>query len=170
MAILNDLRDRLSEDPPRLPSWIFVPITSVPAILGVINYWVDTAKIIKTEKALELHEIPDPSVPTPQAMGMPGPMFPEPGNMAAYSEKLIPEVVSAGLEGMTGQQLVNSGLLPDYISPSQARQYFERHKPQIVEIMVERFKTTFPSPDTDVEIKWHHSIRKFTKMLIVLFA
>jgi len=155
MAILGDLCDRLSEDPPRLPPWIFVPTTSTPPILDAIHYWIDMEKTTKTEKTLELHNFPNPSAPSPLATGMPGPMFPNPGNMAAYSEKLMREVSAAGLESMTGQQLVQTGLAPAHISPGRARQYFESHRSQFIEAMVEMMKATFPSADTDVELKWY---------------
>ena len=155
MAILENLRDSLSENPLRLPSWIFVPTNSIPPVLGAINYWIDTAKTTKTKKVLELHEFPDHSAPTSLGAGMPGPMFPLPGSLAEYGDKLIRELSASSLEGMTGQQLVQTGLMPDYISPSQARQYFERHKSELVEVMVERMKTTFPSANTDIEIKWY---------------
>ena len=155
MTILDDLCDRLSENPPRLPSWIYVPLTSIPPILGAIHYWMDTAKTAETEMALKLHTIPDISTPTPPTMGTPGPMFPRPGNMAAYADKLIQEVASTGLEGMTGEQLVQTGLLPIYVSPNQARQYFERHKAQLIESMVKRMRAAFPSASTDGETKWY---------------
>ena len=161
MAILDDLCDRLSENPPRFPSWIFVPATSVPPILGAINYWIDTAKTTKTEKTLEFHEVPDMTMPTASAPGMPGPMFPQPGNLGAYSQKLFEDVASAGLEGMTGEQLVGTGLVPGHLSPSQARQYRERHKSQLLEVMLEKLKADLPSADTDVEVKWY----KMTKTL-----
>jgi len=155
MAVLDDLSNRLSEDPPRLPSWIFVPVTSIPLILDVIHYWIDTAKTAKTEVALRLHRIPDPYAETPVTMGMPGPMFPHPGNVDAYNQKLLQEVVAAGLEGMAGQQLVQTGLVPEYLSSTQARQYFESHKSQLIEVMVERMKATIPSADNDIEAKWY---------------
>ena len=155
MAILDDLRDRLSKNPPSLPSWISVPINSIPPILGAINYWIDTAGTVETETALELHDFPDPSVMTPQAMGMPGPMLPQPGNLAAYSDKLIRELASSALDHFTDQQLVQAGFAPAHMSPSQARQYAERHKSQIVDKLTEKAKAAFPSPDTDVEIKWY---------------
>ena len=155
MTVLNDLRNRLSEDPPRLPSWIFVPVTSIPPILDVIHYWIETAKTTKTEVTLRLHKIPDPYAQTSVSMGMPGPMFPHPGNMNAYSQKLFQELAAAALEGMNGQQLVQTGLLPDYLSPTQARQYFESHKSQFVEVMVERMRATIPSADNDTGVKWY---------------
>jgi len=154
-AILDDLSNRLSEAPPRLPSWIFVPAASIPPILDVIHYWIDTAKTTKTEVTLRLHKIPDPYAQTPTTMGMPGPMFPHPENMNDYSQKLFKELAAAALEGMTGQQLVQTGLLPDYLSPAQARQYFESHKSQFVDVMVERMRSTIPSADNDVEAKWY---------------
>ena len=154
-TILDDLSNRLSEAPPRLPSWIFVPATSIPPILDVIHYWIDTAKIAKTEVTLRLHKIPDPYAQTPVSMGMPGPMFPHPGNVNAYNQKLLKELAAAALEGMTGQQLVKTGMLPDNLSPAQARQYFESHKSQFVDVMVERMRSTIPSADNDVEVKWY---------------
>ena len=157
MAILDDLRDRLLENPPRLPSWISVPTNSIPLVLGSINYWIDTAKTTETKRVLELHEFPDPSAPTPPAtgMGIPDLMFPHPGNLAGYSNKLLRELSLAGLEAMAGQQLAQTGLVPAYIPPGQARQYFKRHKPEVVEVMIERMKASFPSANIDIEIKWY---------------
>ena len=163
MGILDDLRDRLSENPPRLPSWIFVPVNSIPSILGAINYWIDTAKIAKTEKALEFHDPPDPAAITPQAMGMPGPVFPQPGNLGAYGDKLIRELASSALDHFTDQQLARTGLVPAHMSPNQARQYFEENKARFVDGMAAIMKTTLPSADTDVEVKWY----KMTKTLPV---
>jgi hypothetical protein len=56
---------------------------------------------------------------------------------------------------MTGQQLLQIGLIPEHLSPNQARQYFESHKSQIIDVMVERMKATIPSADTDIEVKWY---------------
>jgi len=154
MAILDGLCHSLSENPPSLPSWIFVSPTSIPPILGAINYWIDMAKTTRTEKAIELHRVPDVTTST-LPPGMPGPMFPNPGNMGAYSEKLLREIASAGLESMTGEQLVRGGMIPPYLTPSQAEQYLERHKPRIVEIMLDKLKAGLPTPDTDVEAKWY---------------
>ena len=161
MAILDDLCSRLSENPPRLPSWIFVPTPSVPPILGAINYWIGMAKTTNAEKALELHEVPDITAPTAAAMGLPGPMFPNPENMTEYSQKLLREVASAGLESMTGEQLVRSGLVPAYIPPSQARQYLESHKSQLVDVMFEKLRADFPTADTDAEVKWYTMTKTF---------
>lgn len=161
MAVLDDLRDCLWANPLRLPSWIFVPPNSIPLVLGAINYWIETAKTTKTKKVMELHQFPDVST-VPPAMGMSGPMFPHPGNLGAYSDKLIRELSSSALDGMTGQQLIQIGLIPDCISPSQARQHFERHKPEIIEVMVERMKATFPSANTDIEIKWYGMTKVFS--------
>ena len=161
MATLDDLRSGLSEGAPRLPSWIFVPTPSIPPILGAINYWIEMAKTTKTEKALELHTIPDITAPTASALGLPGPMWPNPENMTEYSQKLLREVASAGLEGMTGEQLVNSGLVPACIPPSQAGQYRERHKSQLVDVMFEKLRADFPTADTDTEIKWYTMTKTF---------
>ena len=155
MDVLDDLHNRLSEDPPRLPPWIFVPATSIPPVLDVIHYWIDTAKTAKTEVTLRLHKIPDPYAQTPVTMGMPGPMFPHPGNMNAYNQQLVQELAAAALRGMTGQELVRTGLLPDHVSSAQAREYFETHESQLVKVMVERMKATIPSADTDTEVKWY---------------
>jgi len=161
MAILHDLCSRLSEDPPSLPSWIFVPTPSIPPILDAIDYWIEMAKTTKTEKALELHEIPDITAPSAAAFGLPGPMFPNPENMTEYSQKLLREVASAGLDGMTGEQLVRSGLVPANIPPSQAGQYRERHKAQLVDVMFERLREDFPTADTDAEVKWYTMTKTF---------
>ena len=161
MVILDDLCSRLSENPPGLPSWIFVPTPSIPPILGAINYWIEMAKKTKTEKALELHEVPDITAPTASALGLPGPMFPNPENMTEYSQKLLREVASAGLDGMTGEQLVKSGLVPAYIPPSQAGQYRERHKSQLVDVMFEKLRADFPTADTDAEVKWYTMTKTF---------
>jgi len=155
MTILDDLCDRLSEDPPRLPPWIFVPTTSIPPILDAIHYWIDMAKTNRTEKTLELHHYPNPSAPSPLAAGVPSPIFPNPDNMAAYSANMIREVCAAALENMPDQQLLQTGLVPAHVSTGRVRQYFTSHKSQIVETMVETMKETFPSADTDVEVKWY---------------
>ena len=155
MAILDDLLNRLSENPPRLPSWIYVPTTSASPILGAIRYWIDAARISKTEKTLKLHEIPDTPLSMPPAMGMPGPMFSQPGSLGAYADKLTQDAASACLEGMTGENLVQTGLIPAYVSQNRARQYYKRHKSQLVEAMVERMKEEFSSASTDIETKWY---------------
>ena len=155
MTALDDLCDRLSEDPPRLPSWIFVPVTSIPPILDAIRYWIDTAKTIRTETALQLHEIPDLRMPTPVTMGMPGPMFPSPENLTEYSQQMFRECAIAALGRMTDQELVRSGLVPNYLSASSARHYVERHKSHVVDLMVEQLKDAMPSPNADLEAKWY---------------
>lgn len=119
------------------------------------------AKTTNAEKALELHEVPDITAPTAAAMGLPGPMFPNPENMTEYSQKLLREVASAGLESMTGEQLVRSGLVPAYIPPSQARQYLESHKSQLVDVMFEKLRADFPTADTDAEVKWYTMTKTF---------
>ena len=154
MAVLDDLRDCLSENPPRLPSWIFMPITSIPPVLGVIDYWIDMAKTTDTEKALELHNFPDTSAPAPSGMG-PTPTFPHPDNMTAYSANLMREVVVSALDGMTDQQLVQIGTVPAHVPTSQARQYFERHKTRLVDAMAEKMKESFPSPNNDLGVRWY---------------
>ena len=151
MAILDDLCNRLSESPPRVPSWIFVPTTSIPPILDAINYWIDAAKTTETGRALELHEIPDPSAPRLEGIGISGPALP-PGNMP---DDLTLELASINLESMTGQQLVETGLLPVHIFPNQARQYFERHKSQIAKAMKERMISGIPTAETNIDIKWY---------------
>ena len=155
MAILDDLCNRLSKDPPMLPSWIFVPATSTPPILDAIHYWMATAKTIKTEIALQLHKIPDPHASISETTGAPGPMFPDPGNMTGFSQGMLREVYATTLDGMTSQQLFQTGLLPAYLASSEIRQYFERNKSHIVDVMVERMKAVVPSSDTDVEVRWH---------------
>ncbi|KAF9653241.1 hypothetical protein BDM02DRAFT_3125707 [Thelephora ganbajun] len=155
MAVLDDLNDRLSENPPRLPSWIHVHITSIPPVLGAIHYWIETAKTSKTKKALELHGVSDIFASTLSAMGMPGSMPLQPGDSAAYTDRLVREVASSSLEDMNDEELVQSGLMPAYISPNQVREYFERHKSQLVKAMMERVRAAFPSASTDVETKWY---------------
>lgn len=151
MTVLDDLYDRLSENPPRLPSWIFVPTTSIPPILDAIDYWIDKAKTSRTEKALALHEFPDHSLPAPG----PAPLFPQLGNMGAYSDNLLREVTAAGLEAMGDEQLVQTGSVPDYVPSGQVRQYFQKNKSQIVGTMVEKLKSAFPTADNDIEMKWY---------------
>ena len=155
MAVLGDLCDRLSEDPPRFPSWIFVPVTSIPPISDAVHYWMDTAKTARTEVAFQLHEIPDPHKRTPVSMGMQGPMLPNPGNATEYSQQMLRDVVASALGGMTGQQLIEKRFVPNHLSASEAREYFERRKSQIVDVMVEKMKETLPSPNTDLEVKWY---------------
>jgi hypothetical protein len=162
MAILDDLRDCLSVDPSRLPSWIFMPATSIPPVLGVINYWIDTAKTAKTEKALELHNVPDTFAPAPPGMG-PGSTPPNPNITAGRTTELMRGIVASSLEGMTNQQLVETGSVPAHISTSQARQYFETHKSQLIDALTERMKSLYPSSGNDIEVKWY----SMTKALAV---
>ena len=65
---------------------------------------------------------------------------------------------------MAGQQLVQTGLVLEYLSPTQAQQYFESHKSQLIEAMVEKMKVTFPSADNNIEMKWY----MMTKMIPIL--
>lgn len=155
MAILDDLCNRLSKDPPRLPSWVYVPTTSIAPVLDVIHYWIDMAKSAETEITLQLHKIPDHYAPTPPATEAENLVFPNPNNMNAYNQKTLQEVSASTLERMPGEQLIRIGLVPKSLSPSQARQHFERHKSQIVDAMVENLRAMFPSPNTDLETKWY---------------
>jgi len=155
MAILEDLCKRLTENPPRLPPWIFVPTTSIPPVLGAIHYWIESSKTTSTETALKLHKIPDLSASTPPGTGTSGPLFPNPENAMAYGEKIIREVLTADLEGMTGQRLIQLGVVPGHLSSSQARQYFERHKSKVIDDATKKMKASIPSASTDVEVKWY---------------
>jgi len=161
MAILYDLCDRFTESPPRLPSWIFIPITSIPPVLGTIHYWIESSKTTETETALKLHNVPDMTTPTPPGMGMSGPLFPHPGNAVEYGDKIFREFCAAELERMTDQQLVQLGLVPGHLPSRQVRQYFERHKSQVVELAMKGIKETIPSASNNVEAKWY----KLTKTL-----
>lgn len=50
---------------------------------------------------------------------------------------------------------VRTELVPNNVSPSQARLYFERHKSRLIDVMAEMMKATVPSAKTDVEVKWY---------------
>lgn len=49
--MINNLLDRLSESPPRLPAWLHVDTSSVKPILKALDYWANertkiTSKVI----------------------------------------------------------------------------------------------------------------------------
>jgi hypothetical protein len=59
LKFINDLLDRLSESPPRLPAWMHVDATSVKPIAKALDYWANE-KTKKTSKVLENLTYMDP--------------------------------------------------------------------------------------------------------------
>ena len=60
---------------------------------------IDMAKTTKIKVTFQLHQIQDPYVQTLVIMKIPGPIFPHPGNMNVYSQKLF-QKLTAAVEGM----------------------------------------------------------------------
>ena len=143
MALLDDVCNRLSENPPRLPSWINVPTTSVNPILRAIRYWIDRAKLINTKTALELHEDP----------GIKGPVFPPLENMGGLA---VEEATSACLDDMSDRELVLLRLVPPHIPEHQARRYVESHRSEVIGTMTRRVGDLgFPPASADIEMRWY---------------
>lgn len=62
MATMEDLKIRLSEDPPRLPSWLHVVSDSIPAIYTALDYWLEAVHIKDIGGMLDAHEYLHPGV------------------------------------------------------------------------------------------------------------
>lgn len=60
LGVINDLLDRLSESPPRLPAWLHVNTSSIKPVMKSLDFWAN-ARDKKTEKVLEhlTHMDPD---------------------------------------------------------------------------------------------------------------
>ena len=147
MALLDDICGRLSENPPRLPSWISVPTTSVNPILRAIRYWIDRAKVVNTKTALQLHEDP----------GIKGPVFPPLENMGGLP---VEEASSAYLDDMSDRELILLKLVPPHVSERQARRYVENHRPEVIRTMAARVKDlTFPPASVEIEMRWYSATK-----------
>jgi hypothetical protein len=59
-GVINDLLDRLSESPPRLPSWLHVDASSVKPIVKALDYWANEKTRI-TSKVTEHLTYMDPN-------------------------------------------------------------------------------------------------------------
>jgi hypothetical protein len=86
MAVIKDLINRLSESPPRLPSWLHVDVNSIKSVLRALHYWsTDTSKnaagflkshthmnaadYMKQMQMMNLGNIPNPLQPDREAAG-----------------------------------------------------------------------------------------------------
>lgn len=149
MALLDDICDRLSENPPRLPSWISVPSTSVNPILRAIRYWIDRAKVVNTKTALKLHE--DPGIKSPVS---PPPPLENMGGLVTEG------ATSACLDDLTDRELVRFRLVPPHLSEHQARRYVESHRSEVTRAMMRRVNDLgMPPASADIEMRWYSATK-----------
>ncbi|OSX56847.1 hypothetical protein POSPLADRAFT_1050487 [Postia placenta MAD-698-R-SB12] len=134
--VIGDLRERLAQNPPRLPSWLYVAPSSIAAIVAALEYWASGAKPALTATRLyDAHDYTDPHAVHGGLQALEN-MNMRPGS--ADPRELFRNMLSA----FTDEQVVNAPFMPPELSVAEARAFVRQYQEPIVEVMMAGQKRT----------------------------
>jgi hypothetical protein len=115
MGVIRDLISRLSESPPRLPSWLHVDKNSIKAVLRALNIW-SSAKSISTTKFLSSFSSYNPT----ERLDSLGRL-----NLESFGPSFDPlqshrENATRALDNLSDEELLNMGSTFEMPNPSPA--------------------------------------------------
>ncbi len=157
MGVINDLRERLSNYPDSQPGWLHVVSDTIPAVVGILDYWKKTTK--STRKMLASHECINPAE-DPSSFGYDASSIPGANPDFQKVINAEREMFKKTLLNMSEPQLAKLPLPPSLASASvSAKRAFVQEN---VDIMVDEFMRMFGGEKIPMyEEGWYRTVKAF---------
>lgn len=154
---MQDLRLRLSDKPPRMPSWLHVQTNSVSRIIAALDYWINLNKSVS--RALEMHEFSNPIDYTDALMSASsGIINGIHCDIIGGRKENQHAVFSAILKTMPDRELMNAPFVPQGMNVTEARRFVDERHDDIVNSMVRSFDKVVINC---LEQKWYKETKVF---------
>ncbi|RDB21926.1 hypothetical protein Hypma_010914 [Hypsizygus marmoreus] len=133
--VMKEMKTRLSEDPPDLPSWIHVNPDAINPIIGVLNYWATVDNNFTTSVMLDFHEI-EGSADVMDLLNNP--------NISPSYRKTIQdslarkrEMAGTALDNYSPEELRDVGLAPLPPRPSKReKETYVKRREEVIDMML----------------------------------
>ncbi|TFY72532.1 hypothetical protein EVG20_g469 [Dentipellis fragilis] len=156
--IIKNLRKGLSNDPPRLPSYIHVDAATIPVILNSLEYLDNFPPSLTAKGILKYHGSPDAGagMQDPMLSGLIGGLFED-------RKKTRRAQASKMLDSMSPDQLKATGLSVPGVPASQLKKYMTDNREKMLDLLMEADddKAAKGSTPEEKEKAWYKDTNSF---------
>jgi hypothetical protein len=158
---MQDIKVRLSKDPPEFPDWLHVDSASIADIITSLDYWSKLTDSKTTAGMLRFH------VPHTPGTGTNMEILNNPNISPEYRAKLQDSMVAKRqqigdmLDSMDDSLLRQAGWIEQGQTPAQAREFLTEHREEAIELMLKAQLDGNVTSGMDKEQEWYNTTKTF---------
>ncbi|KIM72449.1 hypothetical protein PILCRDRAFT_16127, partial [Piloderma croceum F 1598] len=158
---MQDIKIRLSKDPPEFPDWLHVNSASIPDIITSLNYWSKLTDSKTTAGMLRFHVPHTPGTDTNMEILNNPNISPEYRAMLQDSMVAKRQQIGDMLDSMDDSLLRQAGWIEQGQSPAQAREFLTAHREDAIELMLKAQLDGIVTSGMEKEQEWYNTTKTF---------
>jgi len=158
---MQDIKVRLSKDPPEFPDWLHINSTSIPDIITSLDYWSKLTDSKTTAGMLRIHVPHTPGTGTNMEILNNPNISPEYRAMLQDSMVAKRQQIGDMLDSMDDSLLRQAGWIEQGQSPAQAREFLTAHREEAIELILTAQLDGTVTSGMDKEQEWYNTTKTF---------